>query len=266
MSWAFAQDVKPAAAKLCLLALANYCNEKNKCWPSKATIAKDCSADKSWVCRQLVTLRDAGLITVEERTQDGANLTSIITLNLNATPSGARATRPSGADATGGSGAEATRVVEPARHKPSLEPLIEPSLESPNPQRGPTPTDALVAFEKFNGTALRCGLPQAAKFTPDRKRKIIARLKDYGLDGWDQALANIERSSFLTGGGPRGWRADLDFLLQPASFSKVHDGGFGNGRHAAQSKPVVMQPKGPAVGSQEFLDEIERAVMEGANA
>ncbi len=102
------------------------------------------------------------------------------------------------------------------------------------PAGGPTPLQALEAFELYNATALKCGLPQADKFTPDRKRKIIARLKDYGLDGWKQALANIERSSFLTGKNDRKWRATLEFLLQPSSFSKVHDGGYGNGRHAEQ--------------------------------
>lgn len=109
----------------------------------------------------------------------------------------------------------------------------------PTPLAGdPTPLDALVAFELWNETALRCGLPQAAKLTNDRKRKIRARLKDYGLDGWRRALANIERSSFLTGNNDRNWRADIDFLLKPSSFSKVHDGGYGNGRHA-EPKPKI---------------------------
>lgn len=102
--------------------------------------------------------------------------------------------------------------------------------------KGPTPKNALAAFEAYNATALRCGLAQAAKLTPDRQRKITARLRDYGLDGWNQALANIERSSFLTGANDRGWRANLEFLLQPSSFAKVHDGGYGNGRHAAEDR------------------------------
>ena len=100
------------------------------------------------------------------------------------------------------------------------------------PKGGPTKFDALKAFEAYNATALRCGLQQAGKFTPDRSRKIIARLRDYGVDGWQQALANVERSSFLTGKNDKGWRANLDFLLQPSSFGKVHDGTYGNGRHA----------------------------------
>ena len=106
-------------------------------------------------------------------------------------------------------------------------------MTPPTPSKGgPTPLEALRAFEAYNATALQCGLPQAAKLTPDRQRRIIARLRDYGVDGWNTALANIERSSFLRGGGPRGWRVDLEFVLQASSFSKLHDGGYGNGHHA----------------------------------
>lgn len=108
------------------------------------------------------------------------------------------------------------------------------------PKGGPTQMDALRAFESYNALAIRIGIPQAAKLTPDRQRKIIARLRDYGLEGWDQALANVERSSFLTGTNDRGWRASLEFLLQAASFAKVHDGGYGNGRHS--DAPAVARP------------------------
>lgn len=55
-----------------------------------------------------------------------------------------------------------------------------------------------------------------------------------------QALANIERSSYLTGKNDRGWRADLDFMLQAKSFDRLHDGGYGNGRHAEVKAAVPM--------------------------
>lgn len=137
--------------------------------------------------------------------------------------------------------AKAQPIAPPARvlDITSLTSLVETPENKNNPlppskTKGPGAAEALQAFEAYNATALECGLPQAAKLTPDRQRKIIARLKDYGLDGWTQALANIEKSSFLTGTNDRGWRATLDFLVKPDSFAKVHDGGYGNGRHAAK--------------------------------
>lgn len=124
-------------------------------------------------------------------------------------------------------------------------PLIEPITKNqdkkkrtPLPPKGGSPSECLTAFESWNALALRCGLPQASQLTPDRQRKIGARLKAYGLDGWATALANIEKSAFLTGQNDRGWRANLEFVLQPASFAKLHDGAYGNGRHAdAKPKP-----------------------------
>lgn len=103
------------------------------------------------------------------------------------------------------------------------------------------PSDCQKAFEAYNDCAAECGLPKAVKLTPDRKRKIAARLKDYGLDGWMQALDNIRRSRFLTGSNDRNFRADLDFVLQAKSFNKLHDGGYGNGRHAERT--IVLTPE-----------------------
>lgn len=121
--------------------------------------------------------------------------------------------------------------------------------------------EALEAFNAYNAVALRCALPQAAKLTPNRERSIVARLKDYGLEGWHRALANIELSKFLTGGTEQGFRADLDFVCQAKSFGKLHDGGYGNGRHtakapAATSKSVFAHP--PKERDEDWQDEIAK--------
>jgi hypothetical protein len=130
---------------------------------------------------------------------------------------------------------------------------ITSSEDTPLPPKGAEPVEkplpkfgkleALEAFNAYNAVALRCGLPQAAKLTPNRERSIVARLKDYGLEGWHLALANIEKSKFLTGGTDRGFRADLDFVCQAKSFGKLHDGGYGNGRHS----PLAPAPKPASV-------------------
>lgn len=112
--------------------------------------------------------------------------------------------------------------------------------DTPPPPKGPGKAECLEAFNLYNETALRCAIPQAAKFTPERQRKIAARLKVYGMDGWRRALANIEKSSFLTGGTAHAFRADLDFVLQDKSFGRLHDGGYGNGRHAKAPVAVRM--------------------------
>ena len=92
----------------------------------------------------------------------------------------------------------------------------------------------LEAFHAYNDLALRVGLQQASKLTADRERKLGARLRDYGMDGWQTALGNIERSDFLRGRNDRGWRASFDFLLQAESFAKVHDNAY-SGKESQRS-------------------------------
>lgn len=117
---------------------------------------------------------------------------------------------------------------------------------TPKPPRG-DPLPVQEAYELWNATALACGLTQG-KLTPARRKAIGARLRENdGLTGWKQMLAGIERSSFLTGGQPgrnggQSFRADLDFVLKPAKFQKILEGGYGNGRHAGPH----AKPKQPA--------------------
>jgi hypothetical protein len=88
ITWAIEQTVTPAGAKLLLIVLANYANEKHQCWPSKATLAGDCSMSNSTVCKYLSELREANLISVLKRFDDRLDAkvlhrSSIITLRIN---------------------------------------------------------------------------------------------------------------------------------------------------------------------------------------
>lgn len=92
--------------------------------------------------------------------------------------------------------------------------------------------DALKCFNSYNDLALRVGIPQARNLDPKRKKKILARLKDHGVESWDLMLAAIERSSFLQG-KKNGWRPPgLGWFLEPDHYTKCIEGGYGNGAHA----------------------------------
>jgi hypothetical protein len=83
-----------------------------------------------------------------------------------------------------------------------------------------------IAFSEYNVLADKIGLPQALKLTTDRRKKLSARLDEFGLDGWRQALSNLEASDFCRGQNDRRWKASLDFLLQPGSFTRVLEGVY----------------------------------------
>src|SRR5215207_9293345 len=87
ITWAIEQNVTPAGAKLLLIVLANYANDKHRCWPSKATLAADCSMSNSTVCKYLAELQQADLISVQKRFDERFDAkvlhrSSIITLRI----------------------------------------------------------------------------------------------------------------------------------------------------------------------------------------
>lgn len=93
---------------------------------------------------------------------------------------------------------------------------------------------AREAFALYNELAKRCDLPMARVLDKNRARDLALRVKDAGgLDGFKQALANVEKSAFLRGQTKADFRADLNFICQRASFIRLFEGGYGNGAHAS---------------------------------
>jgi hypothetical protein len=109
------------------------------------------------------------------------------------------------------------------------------------PEPNGSVSDEQIAFDSYNEAATRLNLPLAEKLTSQRQTALRARLKEHGLEGWFRALANLEQLPFCLGQGERGWRANLDFLLQPSSFQKVLEKAFagGTGPPPKQSRTVV---------------------------
>lgn len=258
MAWALEQSTENPVDKLILIALGNYADDADQCFPSRRTLARIAMCSLDTVDRAIKRLEAAGMIRKEAR-QGARGLTSNAyelcldpSRKLRPLPEAqddetlaadVRPPQPQIAATLAAPDAATLAAKAAATYEPLLEPSVEPSKTPLPPKGGPSPMDALRAFESYNALALRIGIPQASSLSPDRRRKIIARLRDHGPDGWTRALANIERSSFLTGANDRGWRASLDWLLSPTKFAQVHDGGYGNGRHGQGAQPAI-KPRG----------------------
>ena len=80
ISWASKQVVGSAGAKLVLIALANYANERNECWPSQATLAQWTEQSDRTIRTHLATLESMGLIHRQARQSEGAFTSDLITL------------------------------------------------------------------------------------------------------------------------------------------------------------------------------------------
>ncbi|MCR5874382.1 hypothetical protein LRS10_09525 [Phenylobacterium sp. J426] len=106
----------------------------------------------------------------------------------------------------------------------------------------PTGGEVDRAFDLWNETAAKLGLPLARTLNDARRRQLRKRLAESGLDGWTEALGRVARSKFLRGlsaprkPGERPFQATLDFLLQASSFAKVLDGNYGD--DAAPPRPT----------------------------
>lgn len=128
--------------------------------------------------------------------------------------------------------------------------------ESPQPPKGagelfgeeaePEPADEpRIAFDLWNETARRCGLPVAKHLDEARRRAIRKRLETGGLDDWRLAVAAVEASAFLRGQRPgsdgRIFRADLAFVCQAKSYQRLIEGSYGQDAEP----PATPAPVGP---------------------
>lgn len=84
-------------------------------------------------------------------------------------------------------------------------------------------------------------LPLPSKIQERSAKRIkltTTRLKDpFFRLNWEQAMRSIPDSPFLLGSGKDGWRASIDWFLQPDSVSKIQEGKYlsaktSGGRHA----------------------------------
>ncbi len=115
------------------------------------------------------------------------------------------------------------------------EPDVSESLDSTKCGSEPE-----IAFGIYNQTAANADLPTAQKMTAQRQSRLKARLKDCGgLDGWALAMDKLAASDYCTG-KVNGWRADIDFVLQEKSFTKLMEGSYDNRAAPNNSKPIAF--------------------------
>lgn len=94
------------------------------------------------------------------------------------------------------------------------------------------PAEAFAAYEemrhRIDPTA------RAATLSPDRRKKLVARMTEIGgSEGWNRLLGIIGASPFLRGESSRTGKmvATIDWLLEPKNIRKVLEGNYDdNGR------------------------------------
>lgn len=84
LSWAFQQEVTPAAKKLVLIALANRADEEGYCYPGYKRLAVQCSMARSTVIQHVKALEREGLISISsQQRENGSDTSNLYKLALN---------------------------------------------------------------------------------------------------------------------------------------------------------------------------------------
>lgn len=105
------------------------------------------------------------------------------------------------------------------------DPIPEP--DSPIIDEGGTAKNEAIVTA-WNDMARKHGLTQVAKMTGERPKRLKVRISEHGVAAIVTGINTIPDSPFLMGKNDRGWKANFDWLVQPASCSKLIEGGYHN--------------------------------------
>ena len=217
LAWAGKCQPGSAPRKLVLLALADRHNtEEGVARPSIAWLSEWTGLNRKTVIASLDALEAVGLISDSGMRTGKTGQVKAYRLNLLTVPKTEQSQKRNGSTFT-------QKQSQKRDTEPTSEPVVEEADASPTEARI-TPEHVI---EAWNDTAERHALPKA-RLTPERRKKLNAFIRRWSIDDITGALAALERSPFLLGQGPSGWRANIDFLLQPSSFTKLIEGTYGH--------------------------------------
>lgn len=182
---------------------------------SQRDMARALDRDKAWVERLWKRLRSEAMIEVA--CEAGV---AVITICNYAEYQADCANGEAVNEARSKADARQAQGTEQEREKGKKEEKKDSSVETDPPL-----TESEVV-EAWNSRMVPQGFPAVKRLTPERKRKLKARLRENSIDDWQEAMSALERSPFCRGDNNRGWRADFDFLLQPKSFTKLLEGAY----------------------------------------
>jgi len=124
-------------------------------------------------------------------------------------------------------------------------------------------------LEGYNQLCEVTNLRPIRSITGKRKTQTATQFKEYGLSGFFNAFEKVAASSFLCGGGDRGWKADFDWLISPANMQKVLEGKYDNDQ--CNIPTPQLRPNEPRITGTQNKNErpdpfLERALAAYATA
>ncbi len=228
-NWASKQRGIPPITKIVLWQLCDRFHPDNGCFPSQETLAHDCEISRASLNRHLNLLEERGIIRREQRVNPDTKRRASTVYHLVAYEAWSHV---SNMDMDG---------PEPclkSDEKPCLkmrhylsnkeEPVIREDIATnvAHPLAG-CPYGEIA--ELWNAS-LSPKVLDVARWSEKRKRaaRTIWNGKRLGqdLEVWARFVRRIADSPFLTGDNDRGWRADLDWMLNDTNLAKLEEGKY----------------------------------------
>ena len=123
-------------------------------------------------------------------------------------------------------------------------------------------------FDRYNEICLTTGLRPIRGIEGNRKTKVAAQFKQYGLSGFFDVFDKVTESAFLCGGGNRGWKADFDWLINPTNMQNVLEGKYDGSQSNTPAPQTPFETPYPSQSHSVFnsQNKTERydPFMEGA--
>lgn len=122
--------------------------------------------------------------------------------------------------------------VQPTNNQQPITNNQEPELHS-NECMSETPVSdeqegrikAVEVFDEWNLVAGKIGRPKVRDLTPERRKLLNDRIRQYDVDDFVTVFNNIERSAFLR--GDAGWQGcTFDWTFKKGNFQKILEGNY----------------------------------------
>jgi DNA-binding transcriptional ArsR family regulator len=255
MAYVKTLEITKPAEKLILLLLADrISNETGECFPGQKRLAKEASMSERTVRRHMKKLGEAGMIISRKRFCPNGNPNTsayeivgfLDWLNCaekcaddqrsKVTSGQHRPAVKSGSTTGQNVQSPADNVVLQTQRDNPQEPKDDGKLDLPEVPKPKSHIDEAVAL--YRETAKELGLPDVRKLNDERRSKLRLRLKDHGLDGWREAMQALRDSSHCQGENNRGWRANLDFVLQESSMLKLLEGVYADKEKVGKNRAI----------------------------
>lgn len=118
-------------------------------------------------------------------------------------------------------------------NKPETEPKADlemtPNKNVNNKENEKKEKDNILCDSVFDFYATTCsGFRQVVDRSDKRKKAILARTKEHGIETVMAVIKRASASDFLNGKSKQGWKANFDWVFKPDKFINILEGNHDN--------------------------------------